>query len=644
MRLHWLFGILAAAEFNSVFSDSDAMYEGECVDLAQRVHSLTYDIDVASKKIQQLTSKMTSYAESEGSDEAEMAEHSRTLSISRASLQQFKAQALNVSHSLSVAQERASESQSRVSNTTAALKQHHGDSERLLQHDAELRKELEEVESKIRKNELRSQMLSNDIDSTNKTLNDSEEALKIRKLDLKKAQVRVKDVQSRLDLKQSDIALASKRHQDILSHLERSKRNLANTQQLLLSESHKKEIEERDISSLRMRIDGEQIDIAAKRHSLRILNETVLNQTMARLSTLKDEEARLLNASHATENHMRSLRFISNHSLTESSPTTSDDSVIGSLRQSLRQSRSFLSKNGYVDHLSFLDLEPDLELDSFKSESQLLSMQNQLRETEDEEFNIAATLNSTLADERKQESGISEIQSRASSDEKEMSLMTAALSNITEQVRLIKQAADKVTEEIRNETQKEKLSAKQLSSMTLELESIKSEYSSTLKSRDSDQKAFGEVQREIERKRGQLAREISEKLRSAKDQDANELNEKRLEGEMHRAKNMSDKVQLQITQLSAQLENETTKRAELLADVAQVSRRLEEKMHDYENAVAQVGKELDIVDNLKQSIQQSLVSRKGLDASLSKETVERESLQRTLRNVKSRMTELKCNV
>lgn len=642
MRITFSAGVLALSVV--VRADPDTMYEGECVDLAQRVHSITYDIDVSSKKIVQISNQMASYAESESADEAEMSDHAQTLLILRKDIDTTKRNALAVSSSLKKGQDRAKDLQSKVNQTSADIKLHQQSLQNLRQHQSELSKQIDETDSKIRRSELRSQMLANDIDSVNKTLSDSLAAIQNRKSEVLKAEREVKRIELLLHDKKSEAARASTVHRDILSALEKTKRDLISNQEMLLNETHKKDTQERMVSGIRMRIDGAKIDIASKLHSLKVLNDTVLNQTISRLSALKLEESRLQNASNAAVDHIRTLRSIMNHTASDSASPSVDDPVIASLRTSLRQSRSFLSTNGYLDHLSLIQIEPRVELDSLKSETQLLTLQDRLRETKEDELNTQESLNSTLEAEKKQELTIFDIQSKESNDEKELSVAAEALVKISEQVQIISRRNDVLVGDIKTMKEKEKVSEKTLSEVASQLDSVKGDYVKALSAQDLARKTFEQLGRDADKKRDQLNRQNIEKSEAEGIVKAEDSHQKSLNSELRRAMDMSDNVGRELKELLARIDADTTRRSEALADVAQLMRRLEDKMHEYEDAVSRETKERNIVDDMKSSIERSLRSRETFEISLSQETTNRERLHEILRNARKRMSELKCNV
>ena len=621
-----------------------AMYEGECVDLAQRIHSVSYDIDLSSRKIQQLGSQLASYAESESSDEAEMAEHSRTLSLAHKAVNDSRLEAVKVASELSVGQDRAEEYLSQVNRTSLDLKKHQDMSLELRQRKLKLGKEVEEADSRIRRNELKAQMLSNDIDSTNRTLIDSINALNNRRADLAKITAQVSKTEAKIRHKQDEVDRQSKVYQEASSALERSRRQLMSDQQLLSVETHKKEIQERAVSGLKMRLDSENVDISAKRHSLKVLNDTVVNQTIARLAALRDEEGRLQRSSDLEKERIARFRTVVNHSVSESASPRSEDFLIPSLRRSLHQSRAFLSQNGYMDHLSLLQAEPNNELDALKAESELLSLQNQMREARDDEFNAEVSLNSTLQAEDVQRRTILDIQSRAAKDEREVAIATATLSNISDQVRIMNEGIENLTLLIRSESAQETSITRAFNAVKTELEVIKAEYKSILASQEAGKKSVAQQEKDLQQKRSQLDRQLNEKSATEKVQQISESDRRRVDGDLQRTKNMSEKVDSEMKDFSVLLDKDTTKRTESLAEVAQISRRLEEKTHEYEDALSQEGKELIIVDDLKKSIEKSLLSRRSLEDQLTTETSTRERLELVLRNVRDRMADLKCTV
>jgi len=621
-----------------------AMYEGECVDLAQRIHSVSYDIDLSSRKIQQLGSQLASYAESESSDEAEMAEHSRTLSLAHKAVNDSRLEAVKVASELSVGQDRAEEYLSQVNRTSLDLKKHQDMSLELRQRKLKLGKEVEEADSRIRRDELKAQMLSNDIDSTNRTLIDSINALNNRRADLAKITAQVSKTEAKIRHKQDEVDRQSKVYQEASSALERSRRQLMSDQQLLSVETHKKEIQERAVSGLKMRLDSENVDISAKRHSLKVLNDTVVNQTIARLAALRDEEGRLQRSSDLEKERIARFRTVVNHSVSESASPRSEDFLIPSLRRSLHQSRAFLSQNGYMDHLSLLQAEPNNELDALKAESELLSLQNQMREARDDEFNAEVSLNSTLQAEDAQRRTILDIQSRAAKDEREVAIATATLSNISDQVRIMNEGIENLTLLIRSESAQETSITRAFNAVKTELEVIKAEYKSILASQEAGKKSVAQQEKDLQQKRSQLDRQLNEKSATEKVQQISESDRRRVDGDLQRTKNMSEKVDSEMKEISVLLDKDTTKRTESLAEVAQISRRLEEKTHEYEDALSQEGKELIIVDDLKKSIEKSLLSRRSLEDQLTTETSTRERLELVLRNVRDRMADLKCTV
>jgi chromosome segregation ATPase len=498
------------------------------------------------------------------------------------------------------------------------------------------------------KDELKVQMLKNDISAAAQTLHDSEQLLvkHMNRLSHIRAGLNLVTVNETMAIKK--LRSAQSEYQVIDTQVERLKRERMDAQTILINAQHdRNEIKQR-VEHVKQAIEGDEIELTEANRTLQTFETGVLAGLKSHIRSLHGDKFNTSKLLNETRNEIRRL-----HTMNESIKTKSisQDSA-KSLRDTLRESKLFLAKQGYKDPISLLqsmapdtlgaDVDTDLRL--FRQTSKELALEKRLQDIDSDEMASEGELQQSLLREKGFQNRVAMLVSRENSDKKSLSLELSKLnvsqsqlimveghvatleSDLTKRVAeegKLKAAVDAEEREARVFSDKAKALNNTLESVLTAVEEArldKETHSSDVKHIRDD---INISEAEIRVLYSNLTR-VSSLLKN--DQDTlTELNER-------------------LLNLSKQAERQERLHTEYMADVAQIGRRIEEKADAITELESSQKSEQASIELLESQIRDRLDKLKGLNEKLREETGVSNSFSRRIVEIKNDLGRMRCKI
>lgn len=624
----------------------------DCFAISQTLHSTDFDLNLVNKRINELRDKEAAFHEDERSDERDILQKSRILKKARASVSEESESALNAQRDLKNAETRAATSHHSVNQTTYLIHSVQSQIRNLTELVEGLETTHERVESFMRKMDLRAQMLVNDIDAENRTLVDARLLLDRRMREVKSLSTALRQEDSNVRADESALDTVKGLERTIDEHLRQSRQDLAQFQQTLFDTNRKRDSQLRVVGKIRMRVDNDRIGLISRQHALQLFKNTTMLQSKEKLAAVQAEELRITAGLARTNEDLSRLSRIMLHN----NVTLQSNEVVslGSLRDSLRESRIFLAKNGYGDRFSLLERgnisatgptdSTDAELEILEEDSNLLSLQGELRVIRYEGKQSREKLQAALDTVHKMEQEIKLAVKDGSRDELLLGKEQVQLSNITNHTITLARDITDVQIRIDQQMTEATLRREAVGRLTEQRDTTLHKFTALNASFHRAFTAEQEAKLGVAEHSRNLKAQLDEKHNSTASEIASENRLHSLESDITLQKKKIAVLSSTENELLIRLDNQKRANTEAIADVAQISRRLDEKLQRLESFENDLQSEESSIEELKRRFKESLDERTRLSGAISDEIYKREKLESKSREIRKHLIDLGCKM
>ena len=639
----------------NVENNSDDSSDSDCLNVVQHLHGLEFDIDVASKQLSEYKTRLTNLVDTESGYEAELSDKSAYLNELRRMYVGDKELAVSTQKKLRDTELNITSLSSRINMTSLELRSVESSLRNSTAGIDALENRIGENEAESRRLELAVQMMRNDLDTANKTLIDSKRDWAGRKNQVHQLLLSMNAMRLTVFRDNATLAIAQKEHLSTVEVLQKERRFLADAQQAHGTESRKLENLKQHLSEARLRVDNEKIELVAQNRTISSFMNTTVLVSRASLAAAERDIQKISNelvvAKAESANDHGGLRG------NDSSPvvlSVSPDSPIvdvtaDQLRQSIRESKLLLAREGYGNRFSLLQspdaaLGVDMEMKLFKNRSKLLSLEEELRERTDEELTIKSSLNTALLKSRDLEIGYrneTDIELRDEKLFRDLSVKVQdsvfALSSISNRMA---ESRVRVANLSKVETvQHEKVSqaASLVSEARLKIERTNATLTNAITT-------LRNIETEVQTKEIRLTKMIHDYS------DMNEHINRLAVGYQEALSNVSDgrhrseMIETEIATLTTQLEDYRKSHTEALADAAQLTRRLEEKSQHMQESDALLKSTESTIKQMENRISDLLNERAEIQKKLREESGTRRDIVKRVESLKMRGVQMQCNM
>ena len=636
----------------SASSTSGTSHEGECFNLAQRIHSAEFDQDISAKRLRALQEKIATAAESESSDESDLSAHVNALKQARKVAAQASTSAARAQSALLGIQETAKSAIDSVNKTTAVLKAKQASLRDLDRELDTLISRKDTVKSTDRKSELRLEMLLNDIDAENRTVTDAIRSRADRAQQVTALTKSLTVLKSKVERAEAAAVVSNGEYHIVADELERSRRALADDQQMLFTANRKRDGQEQKVSELRLQVDNDEVEFATRDHGVQVFRNTTLAQAELRLAQLQDETARVTDELNRTREDVSHLKRIQPH--VNGTMEMANMASVDSIRRSLRLSKAFLAKEGYGEKFSLLqavnqtgrsvvsDLDTDLNL--LRDQSKILSLEDELRSLKEQEVQAREDLESAYGQLRANEAEATKLRQIESAHRRLLTSENQTLVNLTAQISVIDSGISALHDRINAQLAVEQAKKAALKSVEDEKAAAISDLLSANVSLVNARASDTESARVVMEERSALAKLKQEQQNLTTIERAGEVESTQLQTEIGARRNATSALSDQVKSTLARLESEKKAHTEALAEMAQITRRLDDKLHDLEEAQSTVTSDQTAVKELSARIVASQQERSILNTQLAEETQAADVLASKLRVMKNQAAGMKCSL
>jgi chromosome segregation ATPase len=646
--------ILAALVTGVVKSGDSSMSHAErCFALTQQLHASQFELESVTKLIKDLKSKVSTLVENEDRDELSLSQESAILFKLRAETAQLIEEANRAKHALSDDEKNSTEFKRLVNQSITRL---HSFESQLTYTKSELDESMslrEAKESASRKNELRKQMLVNDIDASNHTISDAYRLVIERAKQRSRALENNKAAHEQIKNERRVVENATASFRSITKQIEEVQRNLTSAQEVLYSQIHHRDQLKSQLDNAQARLDSDYIEEASKLHRLSVLRNTTVSQAYKQIEKLnrdiKSVQDEIETVQHGL--NLRQPRTIRNRtSGAHFQPQWNTDGI----ESALRDSRKFLSEEGYSYRFpSFLEdgpqVEPDVSYNGMhvirlKDESRILSLQYELQDLEAARVDANQTLEMALLNLNQSQVELNDVRKVHLSDLQFLHSLSTSMSSATEnaltsdrQVRSLRDLLDILIK--RKEISDRKLN-KARQALTRADAHFAQTNSALKKLHFAEQDARKSLIGKMEELHALLAERISVLLSVSKGNS--ELYELDLHIARQRAAsiNMTEKIRV----ISDVIEDQRKRHTESVAEVAQVSRRLEDKLRAIVDSEERIRSEDSKIQEQQNSIEASLKERAGMKHALKAAFENHGKLQTMTAKIRLELSSRECNL
>lgn len=645
--------ILTGLLFSMVLSEGHQLavnLDDSCFSLTQRLHSTQFESESSKKRVNELKTKINQLTETEERNESSLVEKSDLLKSLEHEILVLQSDASAAQHSLEQTEQLSVKLKHDQENGIAQIRDNQIDLAKVkaqLEEDMNIR---EAKEAEYKKLELMGEMLSNDAEATKRTLSDSEKLLESRRDRRSHADKFLSIIANQTADAKKTLDVMRENHTSALNEVSSLKRRLADALDILYSEKHHREELLMQEERAQTRVEGDKVDRAAKVHNMNLFLNGTLSQSEKKLVKLENEI-------HAKERAMlnmtQEIRFFdAPHNSSESPLGWNDTSVdMKALKDSLRESEKFLSKQGYTARFSLAEdvkSKPlagfDTKIRLLRESSRMLSLRTTLHELYGERAEAREELSSAIRSLDVSRSELGEVDRAMNEHERQLNSSIIVLKKLDEelvdtnkgvselrlQLNQYTAAAESSSEALRNA---EKIYNEKSKSLT----DANATYANLLNSEQQSEVSMQGMRLELatlETKKNDLQRERAQL----------ELQLHKLDESIKHGRATSARLHGKAKMLEETVEDQRRRYTESIAEVAQVARRLREKIATLDETKERSRRLQASAEDLETTVSVSLEERSSLDQALEKELDKDAHLQATLKRLRRQMLSLQCNV
>ena len=374
-----------ASSFQNLTGSSPDVVETDCLNLIQQAHALEFDLDVSMKRLHELGQKVSNVRDLEGSAEADFSEMTKKLKASQWEYKTDAQQAARIEGLLTQAQGNVIALAGSVNATMKVLAVLEGSAKNSTSSIDALRARRDENESNARKSELSLQMLVNDLETGNKTLEDSRSVLAERRGQVSSLSSTIESLSARSRQENSTMTLLEEKRMAVARQLEKAERDLTDAQQARGRELRKMHAIQQNLTHVKSELESERSEIFAKNRAIAAYVNSTIVPTQIGLAHIKLEELNLTRRLEAKKNETRILQG-GQTEITVNEGSLHPEETRSKLRQSIRRSKMFLASEGYGDRFSLAQIgSVDSELTLFQDRSDILSLEEEIRQRSSDE-------------------------------------------------------------------------------------------------------------------------------------------------------------------------------------------------------------------------------------------------------------------
>jgi len=640
-RFYTLVIFMIVSVFPVVLSEDD-----DCFNLVQSLHTLEFDKKSADDNILRISGEIERLRSEESPEEIELSDQSNALAKLSREGQLESTSASNAQIKLKEAENKTALISKNLTESRSNL--HHLSYQRtaLQMRLQSLHSQAEVMDDTRHKDELKLQMLKSDLSAGIQTLRDSELTVQKRTDKAKRLMSRVGQLLNDQTNAQKWLQSSNSEYQVILSQLDRLKQERTDTQGVFISGTQEEESIRHNVEHDRQIIDSDKIDISTSNRSYETFETGVLAGIKSHLAALRREKMNVsgqLNASGAEVTRL-------NTTLKSSIQVPIDSAVSpASLRESLRESRLFLAKQGYKDPLSLLqsgDWSPErvnTEVQLFKETSKKLALEKKKDDLDSEITSVQSELDSAIGREKRMLEEIYEKQKKQDDEIKSLDSDLVKLNHSQKYLASVKKHVVDLDSQIQEE-------ASVGDKMKNALEEKEKEFNSLESIIRSLNKTLESVQRDLHDAAADHEFHSVQVLQLNKDISTTEKELRELDSNMTRASyeiriNQENSTQLAevIQNTTKQIDSTEREHTEFMADIAQISRRIEEKVDTISEIEGNKKSLQDSVRKLEYSIRQRLNKLSEMNTNLSQEIQVRDGFVRRINDTKSRLNAMRCH-
>jgi chromosome segregation ATPase len=624
----------------------------ECSLVSQNIHNLRLQYDDVVNEVIRIHAHLSDLAESGNVVQSQISEKLSLLRQSQSRRDEIAAEAEHARSSLKMREAVAERLSQDINQTTSKLRYNERKLHSLSLEMHETSDSRERLENTIRQEELRIQMLENDLDAGHHTARDSWASYSDR---IKQEVIGVKSAKDRLSkLKAANSVWTENSNMLAVtkSEIERLKKRIFDTQEVLYSLSHKKAIEDRRVDSLATVAGESKMNVHAKLRWIDKFRNESIRKVADHISNLT-AEMEVVNI-NLEETEKQISRLPSNLLPTNASRLV--DFNVSQLREEVQESRKLLSREGYTNRFSFIDLgsavrSSSLDVDShddilffYGLSSKALSLKEHLTDLRTELVLSRETLQKNMETLNQ---SLREVHSLVNA--------TSSANQMLEAERLVLDMTARHIRDIEGElfTARRNLSSKISEGDGLERETKRTkekyddafnQFMSSNASLEEEWKAARNTKQEyatkmaeikgLKRKGEMLASERNKDERRLSDFDTKLVDERRLYA------NITAIVQ----QLSVILEEKRKQHTEVIAEISQISRRLDDRLSVYDEQTAETERLQSETSDLESAIKIHLSERAHETDKLEFQEKTRLQLENDIREANERLKASRCDL
>ena len=624
-----------------------------CFEVTQRAHSLEMERATVARRTGEIQARIESLAQSEAASEARLLDSTGDLKELRDLEAVLVGEIRGTQGTLERAQEHAM-SLSAITNNT------HGLIARKSRALAEVKEKIasdlmrfDDTESTMRNMELKIQMLTNDIDANNHTSMDMNRGAARARHDASVMSAQVGKLASEAAILQRAVDVASTRFQSASHDAQITRKQLVDLEEALYAMNQNREAKRMEIERQTSLVDSENVEIHTKQHGLRTLANTTLAEAETRIHQTSDRISGTQRSVNVIRDEILHLREISKRNVSVVTNSSDVPFSVDAARLALRQSRKFLSTQGYTSRFSLIEsptigtereheiMGDDVRL--LRDSSKLLTLEKELLDLTNERLRANETLRAAFSDMSHLKGEVGHLLAIERSDEEKLKADRRAFEELTTHITMtnskienIRKQMEVTARSLREEGDNLKKSRQDLGFVTHKLESANATLIRSLSVLHETENSLTVKFREIDGLKKQRASFLDSE-RTAEGDLA------QLHQDVESLKNTSRVLTTDIRKITDQLEANRKSHLESLADVAQMSRRLDEQLQKLQELKERIRRNQLEVNDLAASVRTSLNERGDLNHDLSLESERREQLESMWSDVNRQLREFRCD-
>jgi chromosome segregation ATPase len=625
--------------------------EDKCFMLSQSLHSVKFEEEAVSKRIEQLHAQIASLTESETSEQSALAEHAEKVRQAQQSLKELSADATKAEMSLRVNEQEAENLKMQANETAIHLRSEEKSSIQLKKEIQDFLNGKEAIDSRIRGNELKVQMLVNDIDASNHTARDAWRLFSERLQETVKYLNTTKKLFSEVRRALKSFIITEHTYQESAEALEKTKLSVASAQEMLVSASRKKDEQQIRINRASDKLTNDRVQAVAKKQSLDRLRNDTISKSESLLKRIRSDIIALNKDLNVTETEVgRVTLHRVKDSIADRSPLD-----ISALRESLKESRKMLAREGYINRFSFLQangtrshqqatdsLEEDVLL--FRDSSKLLSIEEQLKELHSEIIHVQQSWNSSMDSLRSSENELRYLEDIQHLETDALLNETTVLDKIISKISSVEGGLT----HLRSHLVDGKRSADAAETAWKDSKRKFDELFSSLVAANSTAvqsfRASQEALEDYHARKAEMSRLKRERSHAIEAEIADEKMSVETENNIASRRQDSAVRSEAIKTLSQRLEEQRKHHTEVMAVISQISRRLEDKLSAYEDENRRLKTEKSEVEDLESTIRGYLSERETINKKLDDEMKVKLALGTKVQELNKQIQSLKCDV